>query len=121
MPPTTRFPWVRVLLAMGVLAIAAAAILQYTASVNFRREATLKGNLFVMREAIDEYHADRGTCPESLSQLVSSQYMRALPVDPLTKSPTWQYTRTGTGQTAVCDVKTTSSAVARDGRRYADW
>ena len=91
-------------------------------SIVLRREANLKGQLFEMREAIDEYHADKGTCPESLSQLVAQQYLRAVPVDPVMKSSaTWQYTRKGTGQAAGCDVKTTSPAVARNGSRYAEW
>jgi general secretion pathway protein G len=62
-----------------------------------------------MRDALDKYQANTGTCPESLSQLVAGNYIRALPVDPATKSSaTWNYTRTGGERGMVCDVKTTS-------------
>jgi general secretion pathway protein G len=107
---------------MVVLAIALVALLQYKTSVVLAKEATLKSQLFVLRDALDQYQADRGTCPASLSQLESDKYIRAVPVDPFTKSSTtWQYTQASTSQRAACDVKTTSPKVARNGSRYTDW
>jgi len=116
------FPAIRALLSIVVLSIAMLVFLQYQASVLSAEEATVRSQLFVMRDALDQYLADKGTCPESLSQLVAGSYMRAIPVDPSTKSSaTWRYTQTRTGERTLCDVKTTSPKVARDGRRYADW
>ena len=43
------------------------------------REAVLKEDLFRMRDAIDQYYADKGKYPASLEDLVSAGYMRKLP------------------------------------------
>jgi general secretion pathway protein G len=116
------FPAFRALLAIVALLIAALGFLQYKTSVLSAEEATVRSQLFVMRDALDNYVTDKGTCPESLSQLVAGKYIRAIPVDPSTKSATtWRYTQARTGDRFLCDVKTTSPKVARDGRRYADW
>lgn len=37
------------------------------------------------RDAIDEFHADRGRYPDSLEQLVTERYPRSLPFDPVVK------------------------------------
>lgn len=105
-----------------VLVIAAIVFLQYQSSVRSAEEAALRKQLFLLRDALDEYQANTRTCPDSLPQLVADKYIRALPVDPSTKSSaTWRYTQTRMGERIVCDVKTTSPKVARDGIRYADW
>ena len=116
------FPRITVLLSIVVLVIATIVLLQYQSSVRSAEEATLRGQLFQMRDALDAYQAKTGTCPESLSQLVAGKYIPALPVDPSTKSSaTWKYRQMRGERGMVCDVKTTSAKVARDGRRYADW
>lgn len=53
-------------------------------------EAALKTNLHTMRDVIDQYYADRGHYPPSLEALVDDGYLRAIPMDPMTKSTeTW--------------------------------
>ena len=64
---------------------------QYTRSVIYAREATLKEDLFRMRDAIDQYYADKNQYPATLDALVSEGYLRKIPDDPFTKSATsWQ-------------------------------
>ena len=41
-----------------------------------------------MRDAIDQYYADKGKYPASLDSLVSDGYIRKIPDDPVTKSTT---------------------------------
>ena len=107
---------------MVVLVLAALAFLQYNSSVVYSKEASLKSQLFVMRDALDQYLADTGKCPESLSQLVAGKYLRGVPVDPFTRSSTtWKFTLRQTERGTVCDVKSTSPRLAKDGGRYADW
>jgi general secretion pathway protein G len=54
------------------------------------REAVLKENLFVLRRLIDLYAQDKGKYPASLQALVQDSYIRAIPVDPVTRqSTTW--------------------------------
>jgi len=101
---------------------------QYHSSVVYAKESTQKEDLFRMRDAIDQYYADKGQYPSSLDALVSDHYMRALPVDPFTKSSsTWQTvpaepdSTNPTAEPGVYDVKSGSDATAMDGTRYAEW
>ena len=51
----------------------------------------LKEDLFRMRDAIDQYYADKNKWPSRLDDLVSDGYIREVPIDPITKSKdTWQ-------------------------------
>lgn len=54
------------------------------------KEAVLKENLFILRKLIDQYAQDKGKYPPSLETLVQENYLRAIPVDPMTNlSTTW--------------------------------
>ncbi len=46
----------------------------------------LRTDLFRMRDAIDQYYADKNKYPASLDTLVSDGYMRKVPEDPITQS-----------------------------------
>ena len=53
--------------------------------------AALRYDLAATREAIAEFKKDKGRCPRSLDELVPN-YLRRLPVDPVTRSArTWVY------------------------------
>ena len=53
-------------------------------------EAVLKENLFILRKLIDQYAQDKGKYPASLQTLVQDSYIRAIPVDPMTRlSTSW--------------------------------
>ena len=52
-------------------------------------EAVLKENLFILRKLIDQYAQDKGKYPQSLQTLVQESYIRAVPVDPITKKADW--------------------------------
>jgi general secretion pathway protein G len=111
-----------------VMILASMALVQYRNSITSAKEATLRGQLFQMRDAIDQYYADKGKYPESLQSLVSESYIRALPRDPFTtSSDTWQTVAAEpdagsiTANAGIFDVKSGSEGVALDGSRYADW
>jgi general secretion pathway protein G len=65
------------------------ALPQYMGTLQRGREQVLQSNLATMREAIDKYYGDRGHYPDKLEDLVTDRYLRAIPVDPFTESPTW--------------------------------
>ncbi len=62
-----------------IMILAALALTQYRNSILYAKEAALNSDLFLMRDAIDQYYADKGKYPESLQTLVSESYLR---VDP---------------------------------------
>ena len=81
-----------------------------------------------MRDAIDQYYADKNKYPATLDALVSDKYLRAIPVDPFTSSAdTWQTTMSElepgnvTSEPGVYDVKSGSEQSGLDGTPYANW
>src|SRR5579862_4609558 len=62
---------------------------RYEQTVIRAREATLKQDLFVMRQAIQNYTGDKEAGPSSLNDLVSSGYLREVPIDPITRQKDW--------------------------------
>ena len=103
------------------------AIPSFQQSAIKAKETALKQNLFTMRAVLDQYYADRGEYPENLEALVEAKYLRAIPVDPLTKSSTtWTaiYEEQEEGEDSpagIYDIKSGSDEVARDGTPYKDW
>src|SRR5687767_14483539 len=71
--------------------LAGISLVVYNNSVTRAKEATLKEDLFQLRNALDQYYADKNRYPASLDELVTDKYIRAVPVDPFTNSrDTWQ-------------------------------
>ena len=111
-----------------IVTLASVGLSVYGNSVTRAKEATLKEDLFRMREAIDQYYADKNKYPTSLDALVSEKYLRAVPVDPFTQSvETWQTTMSEleagnvTSEPGVYDVKSGSDRSGLDGTPYANW
>ena len=71
-----------------ILILAGIAAERYEKSMLRAREATLKQDLFVMRNAIQQYTLDKEAGPSSLDDLVP-KYISGLPVDPITRSKNW--------------------------------
>jgi general secretion pathway protein G len=123
------FTLIELTVVMALLMILAGmGIAQYRNSVAHAREAVLKQDLFGMRDAIDQYYADKGQYPGTIDALVSDGYMRKIPEDPFTKSSTtWQTVpaepdpNNPTAEAGIYDVKSGSDATALDGTRYAEW
>ena len=111
-----------------IVTLATIAMVQYRQSVQFARESVLRDDLFKMRDAIDQYYADKNQYPPTLDDLVSSGYLRSLPKDPITNSTsTWQTVQAEPDpnnpsvQPGVYDVKSGSDLTGLDGSTYGDW
>lgn len=111
-----------------IMILAGIAMVQYTNSVQSAKETVLKTDLFRMRDAIDQYYADKGRYPASLDALVSDRYMREVPIDPITgRRDTWVFTQADpdpsnpTGGPGIYDVKSGAEGVALNGSRYSSW
>jgi len=123
------FTLVELLIVISLISILAAmGLVQYRNSVVSAREATLKTDLFRMRDAIDQYYADKTKYPSSLDSLVSEGYLRKIPEDPITKSSdTWQTVpaepdpNNPAAEAGVYDVKSGAQGTALDGSSYSEW
>lgn len=83
------FTLIELLIVMAIIAtLLTIGVPRYFASVERSKEAVLRENLRVVRDAIDKYYADNGRYPESVETLATRRYLRAVPVDPITESAT---------------------------------
>lgn len=123
------FTMVELLIVISMIVILASmGLAQYRNSVIRAQEATLKEDLFRMREAIDQYYADRNKYPSALDDLVSEGYLRTIPTDPFTNSKdTWQAINAEanvndtTAQPGIYDVKSGSEETSLEGTKYSEW
>ncbi len=115
-----------VMLIIGVLA--AVAIPSFVAAIRNAKEAALKEDLHVIRDAIDSYTMDKNKAPQSLDDLVQNGYLKSIPSDPMTHSTeTWQTTSDETysdidqTEPGVTDVHSGSEEVGSNGQPYSTW
>ncbi len=108
--------------------LAAMGMVQHRNSVLNAQEATLKTDLFHMRDAIDQYFADKGKYPASLDALVSDNYLRKIPEDPFTTlhgvvadRPREPDPSNPSAEPGIYDVKSGAQGTALDGTNYTDW
>lgn len=111
-----------------IFVLAGIALIQYQKSVTRAKEAVLKEDLFRLRDAIDQFYADKNKYPQSLEELVTEKYIRAVPADPFTQSTeTWQTVMSEpdplnpSAQPGVYDIKSGYEGTALDGTSYSEW
>jgi len=117
---------IELIVVMAIVALLTSiAAPRYFASLQKGRETALLSSLNTMRDAIDQFAADKGRYPDSLQELAQQRYLRELPEDPLTGSrDTWvelappsELQATG----RLWDVRSGAAGRSADGRLYADW
>lgn len=113
---------------MVVMAIIASlltlAMPRYFHSVDRSKEAVLRQDLAIMRDAIDKFHADRGRYPATLEELAEKRYLRKLPADPITESSsTWVVIAPPDADAAagVYDVRSGAPGRSLDGEAFESW
>ena len=86
------FTLIELIIVIAIIGILAAiTVPQFKPAPQRAREAVLKSDLHTMREAFDQYFADKAKYPESLEALVDEGYLREVPKDPFTNSSsTWR-------------------------------
>jgi general secretion pathway protein G len=130
---------------LAILASAALPVVRF--EVKRRKEHELRQDLWEMRTAIDAYKdaadkggiqtkADSNNYPPDLQTLVDGvdiqdhkvRFLRAIPIDPMTKSTDWGLrsnqddpTTDSFGGENVYDVYTKSTGTALDGTKYNTW
>ena len=121
------FSLLELMISMFILIILlSVALPTYQRSVQQARETVLRENLWQMRRAIDQYGTDKGKLPQTLDDLVKAEYLRELPVDPITEKAEWkeiqgENTASPDGEQGLKDVKSTAEGEDIDGKRYEDY
>jgi len=117
------FTMIELLVAMAIIAtLLSLAAPKYFNNLERTKEAVLRENLYLMRDAIDKYYTDKGTYPKELNDLVKERYLRAIPIDPLTESAAgWKSVAPeDTTLGGVYDVRS-NAPNSKSGTKYSEW
>ena len=120
---------IELIIVMAIISILVAiAVPLYQKSLLRTKESLLKNNLFTMRTVIDEYTFDKQKAPQTLQDLVSDGYLRAVPIDPITGSDqSWRVVMedavSSVNQTepGIFDVRSGSDQRSLEGTPYSEW
>ena len=124
------FTLLELMIVMIIIAtLAAIAIPAYTRNVLAAKEAALREDLRVMRGAIDSYTVDKQKAPQTLDDLVSSGYLKAIPKDPITgRADTWVPVQSDllstvdqTDSGGIDDIHSGAQQIGVDGTAYNTW
>ena len=123
------FTLIELMIVIAMIAILVSiAVPIYTKSVLRAKESALAQDLYTLRHAIDAFTEDKGKAPQALDELVSSGYLKEMPVDPFTRSrDTWQPVTEDILQSidqtepGITDVRSGSTLLGSNGTTYNSW
>lgn len=123
------FTLIELMVVMAIISVLLAIALPiYEKSIIRSKESVLKNNLQQIRMMIDEYTVDKQQAPQTLDDLVSGGYFRAIPQDPITGSnTTWRITMEDTpvggsqSPPGIFDVHSGSDKTSLEGTPYSEW
>jgi general secretion pathway protein G len=118
------FSLIELIVALAILAtILSMAVPRYFSNIETAQENVLREDLYIMRSAIDHYFSDQSVYPNELADLVTKNYLRAVPTDPFTQSSnSWVIVAPSNPSLgAVYDIHSGSANMAKNGTWLASW
>jgi len=103
------------------------AAMKYDQVVRHSKEAVLRSDLRVLRDAIDHYTLDKQAAPQSVDDLAQAGYLREVPIDPITNAKDWvpQFDSVvlspDQSSTGMVDVHSSSARPSSNGTPYNEW
>lgn len=89
-PRRNGFTLIELVVVLAILSLLLTiAVPRYLRTIENGRVSVQKQNIAALRDAIDKFHGDQGRYPESLDELVTARYLRAVPLDPATERSDW--------------------------------
>jgi general secretion pathway protein G len=118
------FTLIEMLVVLAIVALLLTiALPRYFGALGKSKLIVLQQNLQVVRRSIDQFQSDKGRYPKTLEELVEFQYLRSMPVDPITESSrTWVLLAPPvSGKGGVYDLRSGAQGIAEDGKPYAQF
>lgn len=122
------FTLIELMIVLTIISILVSIALPVANSAIVRaRESVLKSNLYTLRSLIDHHTADKLKAPQSLDDLVTANYLRVLPKDPITGETDWQVIMEDSSlfpdqlEVGIFDVHSSSAAISSEGTPYNEW
>src|SRR6266436_3838533 len=120
------FTLIEILIVVSIIGILVSiAVPIYQKAILRTRESVLRNNLFSMRTVLDEYTYDKQKAPQTLQDLVTEGYLRAVPIDPMVGDNTsWKIEMEdavrSVNQTepGIFDIHSSSDKKSLDGSAY---
>jgi general secretion pathway protein G len=104
------------------------AVPSYIGAIRHAKEAVLKEDLHILRDAIDSYTMDKQKAPQSLDDLNQDGYLKGIPEDPMTHSKDTWVTSTSDAMYSldqtdpgIDDIHSGSDETGSDGQPYNTW
>ena len=99
-----------------------------TQTMTRSKESVLKNNLYTLRTVIQHYCFDKGKCPQTVDDLVSEGYLKAVPTDPMNGNSTkWNTVKEEATQSVnqeepgIIDIHSASDKTSLSGTPYSEW
>jgi general secretion pathway protein G len=119
---------IELIIVMAIISIlVAVAVPIYQKSILRAKESVLRQNITTLRTVIDEYTFDKKKAPQTLQDLTTAGYLRAVPLDPITGNDQWitimEDALTAVDQTepGIWDIRSRSDQKSLEGTLYSEW
>jgi general secretion pathway protein G len=126
--PSRGFTLIEMMIVISlILILISVAVPIYNRSILRAKEATLRQDLFTLRQVISQYTLDKQKAPQALDDLKTAGYIRDIPLDPFTNERNWTVVQEDSIMAAdqtepgIIDVNSASNLVGTDGTAYSTW
>ena len=110
-----------------ILILISIAVPAYNRAILRAKEATLRQDLFTLRDVIQQYTLDKQKAPQTLDDVKQAGYIREIPVDPFTGETNWTLDMEDAllavdqQEPGIWDIHSSSNLTAMDGTAYSSW
>jgi general secretion pathway protein G len=105
------FTLIELLVVFSILALLLTlATPRYLKTVDNGKDKVQAQNMATLRDALDKFRADQGRYPVQLEEVVAKQYLRQIPLDPVSNTRDWVLVPPPNGQeSGIYDIKAPDS------------
>jgi len=126
--PSRGFTLIEMMIVISlILILISIAVPIYNRSILRAKEASLRQDLFTMRQVISQYTLDKQKAPQALDDLKAAGYIHEIPKDPFTNEANWTVDQEETlmavdqQEPGIVDVHSSSNLTGSDGTAYSSW